>query len=320
MKNQQRHLAAALAAALLPATAPAQTTFTVSGMLDLGMYRATDRTWKMGTVQRSRIQFSGAEKLDDDLYVIFTLSPRFEMDTGGNEDGFKPIWHNETTVGLKGRLGTLQFGRRLDALYANDWAFDPWNYFDRLASPAWDLWHYNYPSDPRGNLGKPEYGRLNNGIYYDTPDINGFSAHFSGALDTEPGDRNRPLTGALQYRSGRLGAMVARGRNSAGNADTFVGLRAAFGNLSVMGAHDVSTAGVSTARASTLGMKYAAGVLTYRASVGQVRLDGVRAQGMFGAGVSYGLSRRTSVYLDYGRKLYPAEVSSNYGVGVTHLF
>lgn len=68
--------------------------------------------------------------------------------------------------------------------------------------------------------------------------------------------------------------MVARGRNSAGNADTFVGLRAAFGNLSVMGAYDVS----------------------------------------------YGLSRRTSVYLDYGRKLYPAEVSSNYGVGVTHLF
>lgn len=321
MNHKQRHSALWLLAGLLPVTAPAQTTFTVSGMLDQGIYRGSDKNWQMGTIQRSHIQFSGTEKLDDDLYAIFTISPRFELDTGKTEDnGTKPLWHNETSVGLKGSFGTLQFGRKLDAMYANDWYFDPWSYFDRISSPGWDLWHYNYPSDPHGNLGKAEWGRLNNGIYYDTPNFSGFSAHFSGSPESEPGDTDKPLTTALQYRSTGFAAMVAHGKNSLGATDSLLGLRVNRGNLSVMSMYDVSKNTTSTARAATLGMKYTDGRFTYRAGAGQVIVDRVKAERMLGLSGSYALSARTSIYLDYARKVYVASAAHLYGIGMVHTF
>lgn len=237
-----------------------------------------------------------------------------------NESADKPFFHGESTVGLKGGFGSIQFGRRLDAISLNDWDFDPWFNFDRVASPAWDLWHYNFPSDPKGNNGTAEYGRLNNGVFYDSPNIGGASLHLSTSPEKATGDANKPLTAALKYKNGFFSGMVAHGKNSAGNTDSFVGVKTTFSDFSVMGAYDVSKAGVSKAKSTTLGATYRIDVTTLRAGWGQVSVNGVKAEKVLGLGATYNLSKRTSLYVDFAHKTFPTTSANTYGVGIAHSF
>lgn len=299
--------------------AHAQSSVSISGMIDIGLYRDVNHTTNIGSIQRSNIAFSGVEDLGGGYGVTFKLSHRFNPDTGDNESTTKPFFHGESTVGLKGPFGSVQFGRRLDAMYNNDWQFDPWDYFDRIASPAWDLWHYNFPSDPKGNAGTAEYGRLNNGIFYDSPTFGGVAIHLSGSPETT-GTGRKPFTAALTYNTDAVAAMVAHGKNSDGNTDTFLGLRGNLGKLSVMGAYDVSKAGTSTAKTSTLGATYALDVATLRAGVGQVDVDGVKAEKVVGIGAIRYLSKRTSIYADFAHKTFQTFSGNTYGLGVAHSF
>jgi predicted porin len=261
----------------------AQSSVKISGMVDIGVYRDGNKTWNVGTIQRSNLAFSGTEDLGSGLSAFFNLSTRFDLDTGSLEDGparGKPFWHGESTVGVKGAFGSIKAGRALDAMWANDWYFDPWYNFDRVASPAWDLWHYNFPSDPQADSGKADYGRLNNGIFYDSPVIGGFSLHASGSPEKREGDTRRPLGAALKYAAGPILAMVSREKNSAGASDTFVGLKGTVGALALMGAYDLSKTpnATSKAKAVTLGVQYTLGAWTLNGGWGQVDVDGVKAQ------------------------------------------
>lgn len=302
------------------ACAHAQSSVKISGYLDVGVYRDTSHVWNVGPIQRSNIAFSGSEDLGHGLSATFMLSTRFDTGTGALESATKPFWHGESTVGLKGAFGSVQFGRRLDATYAQDWQFDPWYYFDRIASPAWDLWHYNFPSDPRGNSGTAEYGRLNNGIFYDSPTFAGFAVHLSGSPETVPGDSKKPLSGSLTYNSERFAAMASHGRNSAGNTDNFFGAKATFSPLSIMAAYNVSKAGASKAKALTTGVEYTIGAVTLKGGWGKVEVDGTTAGKVTGAGASYALSKRTAVYADFGHKKFANDSANTYGVGVAHSF
>lgn len=320
MSKNIKSLSVLAVSGFLAGTAGAQSSVTISGYLDVGVYRDTAKTWQVGPIQRSNIQFSGVEDLGGGLAATFNLSHRFDTSTGANESPDKPFFHGESTVGLKGGFGSIQFGRRLDAISLNDWDFDPWFNFDRVASPAWDLWHYNFPSDPRGNNGTAEYGRLNNGVFYDSPNIGGASLHLSTSPEKATGDANKPLTAALKYKNGFFSGMVAHGKNSAGNTDSFVGVKTTFSDLSVMGAYDVSKAGVSKAKSTTLGATYRIDVTTLRAGWGQVSVNGVKAEKVLGLGATYSLSKRTSLYVDFAHKTFPATSANTYGVGIAHSF
>jgi len=103
----------------------AQSSVTMSGYLDAGVYRDSAGTWNVGQIQRSNIAFSGVEDLGNGLAATFMLSHRFETDTGENESSNKPYFHGESTVGLKGGFGRIRLGRALDAMYGQDWQFDP---------------------------------------------------------------------------------------------------------------------------------------------------------------------------------------------------
>lgn len=311
---------AILSLGLVGVCAHAQSSVTISGLVDIGIFRDTNKVWNVSPIQRSNIAFGGAEDFGGGYAATFKLSHRFDTSNGANESAAKPFWHGESTVGLKGPFGSVQFGRRLDAMYNNDWEFDPWGYFDRIASPAWDLWHYNFPSDPRGNSGTAEFGRLNNGIFYDSPTFGGASIHLSGSPETDPAARNKPLTVALRYGGGHVTAMVAHGKNSDGNTDNFAGLRVNMSKLSVMGAYDVSKAGTSKAKSTTLGASYVLEVATLRAGWGQVDVNGVKAEKVLGIGAVRYLSKRTSVYVDFAHKTFPSFSANTYGVGLAHSF
>lgn len=316
-------------AALLVAAAPAhaQSNVSISGMVDIGVYRGFDKVTNVGTIQRSNIAFSGVEDLGGGLAATFKLSHRFDLDTGTPEGlGSKPFWHGESTVGLKGAWGGVRVGRALDAVWANDWAYDPWYNFNRLASPAWQFWHYNYSSDRTSNNGSPEYGRLSNGIFYDSPSFGGFAVHVSGSFEDSTGagagtGNNGGLS--LNYDQGPISAMLAHSKNSSDDTVTFFGAKYTIGALSLMGAYDRSKFEGPTdsiAKVQTLGATYKIGAAELKAGYGRLNVDGARSS-FVGLGADYWLSKRTSVYVSAGR-INPATGSSTtaYGVGVAHSF
>lgn len=272
-------------------------------------------------MQRSNIALSGEEVLGDGWSAVFRLSHRFDPDTGTREDNnAKPFWYDESTVGVKGPLGTVRLGRALDAIYSQDWQFDPWAYFDRIASPAWDLWHYNYPSDPHANLGQPDWGRLSSGIFYDSPVINGFSLHLSGSPEKEPGDANKPMGASLTYVSDGLTAMLGHAKNAAAGTNTFLGLRGDVYGVTLMGAYDRSKQGASTANATTVGAQYTVGAVRFNLGWGTLAVNGVERQRTLGTGALYALSKRTSVYADVAQKRFADGSDMTYGAGVAHSF
>lgn len=298
----------------------------LSGYLDIGLSRDFDRVSRVGTQQRSNIAFSGDEELGSGLRLTFRLSHRLELDTGAVEDaGRKPFWHDEATLGLRSDLGTLRIGRALDVIHANVWAFDPWGNFNRIASPAWQLWHSNYVTDRVSNGGTPEYARLNDGLFYDSPRWRGLTLRASASPErsTLPGAGNGNAWGvALGYERRGGGALLAHARNRAGDQDDFFGLRAHWAGVTWMAAYDSSRyAGIQprTARATTLGASRVMGAWTLKTGVGRLISEGVATR-FLGLGLDYGFSKRTVLSLSAGHLRSPSQARQALGVGLTHSF
>ena len=324
-------LSALLALSVLasaPASVFAQSNVAISGFLDVGVFRGFDKTKNVGTIQRSNLAFSGSEDLGDGLAATFKLSTRMDLDTGTTEGvGKKPFWQGESTVGLKGGFGAVRLGRALDVVYANDWAYDPWYNFNRIASPAWQLWHYNYASDRTSNTGSAEYGRLANGVFYDSPTFGGFAAHLSGAYensDTSPGAGTGNNFGAsLNYDKGPVSAMLAHSKNSNGDTVTFAGGKYTIDSLQLMGAYDTSTFAAavdSKAKVLTLGAIYSVGLTALKLGWGRLDLDGAKTD-FVGLGADYLLSKRTTLYVSAGHNdPKGGHATSAYGAGISHSF
>ena len=320
-------ITALTAAALLglAATAHAQSNVTISGYVDAGVYRNFDKTKNAGTIQRSYLAFSGREDLGSGLAATFRLSHRFDVESGSVEAGGKPFWHDEATVGLQGRFGRLRLGRALSAIWSQDWAFDPWGNFNRIASPAWHFWHYYAPTDRVSNGGNAEYGRVNSGVFYDSPSIKGLSVHLSGSPQrTAAPERGRSRAGSLVYAKGALGAMAGVERNGSGDRDLFLAGRYGFGALTLMGAYNVSEQHGTghEAKVASVGATYAMGAVTLKASVAQLDLNhGGDDRGFVGLGADYALSKRSTVYASLGH-IRPDDADSQtaYGVGIAHAF
>lgn len=226
---------AGFAALLLASAAQAQSNMAISGWLDIGISKKTDSSARLGTIGRSNLAFNGVEDLGGGLAATFALSTRFDLDTGALEksDAEQPFWKGEATVGLKGGFGAIRMGRALTPLWNHAWAYDAWYNFDRVASPQWYAFAPDFLSNPQTR----EYGRLNNGVFYDTPKLGALSAHFSTTVGRAPTDLARSLSSVLKYEDGPLSAMVGLERNSQADKVAFVGASYRFAQLQVMGGY-----------------------------------------------------------------------------------
>lgn len=309
----------AAAAALCAGAAAAQSNVAISGSLDIGVFRDTSKRWNVGNFGRSHLQFDGNEDLGGGLAATFKLRHRMELDTGMAEGaGSKPFWHGESTVGLKGGFGAVRLGRALDAIQSQDWAFDPWGNNDRVASPAWDLWHWNYSADPVGGGS----GRVANAVFYDSPKFANLSLQVSAAPESPDGAVAKTRAASLLYNNGTTRALLGGGKNSAGAKESSIGLRHAFGALDLMGLYNVSeSAAGSKAKVTTLGATYALPSVTVRAGWGQADVDGAKKERIVALGASHALSKRTSVYADLASKRFlDTGTKQVYGVGLKHSF
>jgi len=308
---------------LLAGGAASAANFTLSGAFDIGFYRGFDEQKHVGTVQRSNLTLAGSEDLGSGLSATFRLQHRFEADTGAIESSGKPFWHGESSVGLTGSFGQVRLGRALDVVSNNDWAFDPWYNYDRIASPAWNNWHWNYATDRSSNGGNAEYGRLNNGIFYDSPKVAGWSLHYSGAFESAPGDSGNNNGLAVQYGANGIAAMAATSKNRSGDTVRFFGLSWSTGAWTLMGALDRSVYNDvvdSTAKVTSLGLRYAMGAANLKAGWAKRDVDGAQSN-FLGLGADYALSKRTTVYASFGRQDPDAGNTRNaYGVGITHTY
>ncbi|MEX8192788.1 porin [Comamonas guangdongensis] len=311
-------------AALGPAWAqPSQVQ--ISGFLDLGIYRDFQGTAQLGTIQRSSISFSGAEDLGGGLQATFRLSHRLELDTGlGEGYGQKPFWHGESTVGLKGGWGQVRLGRALSALWAHDWKFDPWGHMNRVSSSAWYQWFYYVPTDRASNNGAPEFGRTPNGIFYDAPNLAGFTLHLSGSPERTQGPGGgKPYAASLEYAQGAAAAMLAFDRNGSGDRASFAAVKYRFGATTLMSSYDDSRRAQDQGRSRVLALGATHkldGSVTLKAGLGHQRLNS-NTHMFYSLGADYAVSRRTTLYAGLGQQRPENKSpSSSFGVGMSHAF
>ena len=332
-----------LAAAASPAAHAAASGSSVSlyGFLDVGVHDSNRGPAQLGTIQRSSIGVRGEEDLGGGLAATFNLQHRFDVDTGLSEaSGAQPFFYGESTVGLRGDFGAVRFGRALTPMWAQDWAFDPWANFDRIASPAWQIFHPSFRSDPHHNGAIGDYSRLNNGIFYDSPAMHGLTVHaaLSVEKDTTPdangfSDSARPLGLSLNYARGPFAAMLAGERNSADDKTWFAGASYRMGATTLMGSYNRTSLsaesqaflGDSSARrrAVTLGLTHVIGANTWKLGWGR-DFEGYGTAGATnyaGFGVGHALSKRTTVYADLGlADPANAQRTTRWGVGISHAF
>lgn len=323
----------------LHGVALAQSTVTVSGFLDAAVIGSNrGGTTQVGSLGASDLVFSGNEDLGGGMKATFRLASRFNIDTGGLTS--RAMFHEESTVGLKGDFGLVRIGRALTPMWNNDWNYDAWYNFDRVASPAWQLWHGNSPTSPSSPVGgapgtvgmADEYARLNNGVFYGSPTIGGFRVELAGEVEKNNADLNvkkRNISGAVMYGNGPFAAMISAERNSRDNKVYFAATKYSLGDLTVMGAYDYERAapessyftGQKRNRSAVIEGAYTVGVTTFKLGYGR-QIDG--HANFVGTGATYTLSKRTNLVASLGfsgKKMWGAkEASTSYGLGMNHSF
>jgi predicted porin len=337
--------------------ASAQSSVTLSGMVDMGVIRrgtATGYDWTTGGSQSGYNNFtlSGREDLGGGMFAFFTLNHRFRLNDGTINSAVNntnsPTFYRNTAVGLGGAFGDIRLGRILMPLQDMNGGFDPFL---------------------TGTVGSVHSGgisatiRANNAIYYRSPNMGGLTVHAAiaageGQLQAEtannfgqqaPGPTfglsgQRPVGFNLRYAAGPLNVGVAYDRNYADYKTT-----------GVYGAYDLGVAklmfqyekGDSNNALNTfkediknfsIGATIPLGPVLIR--TGYIRSDSDLskcANGLpsvagtgncdatkFGFGGDYNLSKRTNLYATVGKssgnRLTAAQKKAAFDLGVTHRF
>ena len=313
-----------------------------SGSLDMGVYRDFDGSNNVGPISRSSITLAGARDLGNGNAATFKLMARLDPSTGEMSDPGTtktPFFHGEATVGLKSdRFGSIRLGRALDVIEQSNWSYDPFYNYDSIASAAWNTFYYRYATDRTSNTTKAngtptgEYARLNNGVFYDSPVVNGFQGHISGSFEKSPeaivnkvdvAGKGNNLGAAVTYNLGPVSMMLGHTKNTSGDTRTQLGGKYTIDTLELMAAVDRETkVGVTvlpTITAKTVGVSYGRGKYRYMANVGV--LDDAQSMRFVGVGTTYAIDDMTSVYVSVGNKSYKTAASqSAYGVGINYRF
>jgi len=164
-----------IALAALAATASfAQSTVTISGIVDVGVKNVnkvaagTAKT-SVGSGNNNRVAFGVTEDLGGGLKAVANAQMRFDPATGTAEAANgRPLFQGETRVGLTGGFGTVMLGRGLTALQLpNGGNSDPWG----VTTVAGSVYAAGFATDYAAG----GEGRIDQGIWYTSPNISGFT-------------------------------------------------------------------------------------------------------------------------------------------------
>lgn len=165
--------------------ATAQSNVTIYGIADIGLQNLKNgdpngsRTLiTSGQANGSRLGFKGTEDLGDGLKANFVLEAGINIDTGTSAQGGR-AFGRRSLVGLSGDFGSVDFGRdkTINALFIQ--SFDPYGgQYINGTTGLRSLYFYgnNTPNTqpPGTGLTGPSVGRINNVVFYYTPNWDGF--------------------------------------------------------------------------------------------------------------------------------------------------
>ena len=170
----------ALAVLTVSGAAFAQSTVSISGVLDVGL-KNVDKvkpgaaTSSVGSGNNNRLVFAVTEDLGGGLKAVANAQMRFDPASGTPEAaGARPLFKGETRVGLAGGFGTVMLGRGLTALQLpNGGNADPFG----VSTVAGSVYAAGFATDYAAG----GEGRIDGAVFYTSPSINGLtlSASFS---------------------------------------------------------------------------------------------------------------------------------------------
>lgn len=331
-------LGLALSLAAMSASALAQTSVVISGVIDLGVNTQTsaatgDRTTSVqnGGYQTSFLQFGGTEDLGGGMKAEFRLGTFFQANTG--VDGRFPgdsFFSRDANVGLSGDFGRVTLGRQISPLYLSTLLFNPFD--DSFAfSP---IIQHTYNAFGAGNVVNADSG-YSNAISYSTPDMQGLSAKVLYTLAGQQGISNS-YSANLLYFHGPFAATLAYENTTADNTNSFVGVYPT-GSTQKIAQFGMSydfapaklyfqyensdTPGIaSSLNTFQVGTKINVGRGNILASY--AKTDGVVDHKTFSLGYDYDLSKRTDVYTMYmnDQAAAYADTVNSFSVGIRHRF
>jgi predicted porin len=310
-------LASALGAVLFSSVSGAQTSnVTLYGRVDLNYTKLSGDPLQMTQTSSSRWGLRGSESLGGGWNAIFTLESGINADTGSVSGN---LFGRESWLGVSNRnFGTLRLGRSLVPS-------------QRVAS--------NY--DPHGTDGIGSLGsgglmithaaltRFNNGIYYETPSMGGFTVFAAHQLDEVKTDTTDESVSSvrLRFQTGGFDASVAYGEVNSRDKVVSLGLAYDFKSIKpMMQFHDGKRNG-DDRQHWLVGFTAPVGAGELRAAYSAQNDKSPKNadRKLFAIGYDYSLSKRTIVYGTLasdrrGLNTTAAVHKRGFELGMRHLF
>lgn len=345
-------------AALAATGAFAQSTVTISGLLDMGYLSTTTQatatadnkvqTFGMNNTGTSAVNISITEDLGGGMRASGFLETNPQVN--GSATGTGPLLAAGATINGDA-TSTFAGGQRFVGL-SGDWGGV------KLGAPNSAVLQAAAGSQPFGTAMGGGYSstfsvtgmgagvrdiRSANSMRYDTPVIGGFSGSYTLSFNNKDNTNTDTSTGAtvlgLNYSAGPLNVMYANGGyKNGGTANNLTSLNTltanyTFGATTVyVGVHNarLEAAGVQTAKtsATNLAVKHAMGATTLLANMAK-RTDKQTAVAdngdVTGLGADYALSKRTNLYGRYEKFEQSSATAATgkrtaYSFGIKHTF
>jgi predicted porin len=309
-------------AAESPKTGGGNAAVTIYGSIDGGLRHETnvdpegnsDTTISSnGTFRSNRLGFRGSEEIGGGNKVNFTLEMGFNSGTGALNNTNNVIFQREAHVGVSGAWGALDVGRNYTVAYRTILAFDPFK--------------FRYPSITYV-LSSTNGIRKDNDVQY-TGRFGDWTARAEWALGEVTGDSDAGTTKALgvNYAHGGLKAgasySIAKQNAGTGSAPNYrdydhlaLGAAYDFGDLSLAVGHIKQTQETTT-RDTTSTWDWFGGSYqltqrldltaawyrnnAYNAKASAAAAIGDARKDMFITGLTYLLSKRTTLYAEVDR-------------------
>lgn len=303
-------LVSACGLAVAQSSESTQSSVSIYGRLDVRAVKDIGTDIKaLANGSGSRIGFRGTEDLGGGWSAFFDLQHRFNIDTGAQTNAQK--FYQQSFVGLDGgKLGRAWFGRDYTPAY----------FQVMLIADPFD--HANVGSLINVNTGSISANRVDNSANYRFQ-----TGGFTGFLQVAAGEaafRSKQYSTAFLYSGGPI--VVGWGYENPGNInDYWSQLSVVYTAGPIIGRFGYGKGKTSTDQkrsAVSIGATYS--VDAHRFHVGYGRLDNdtndLAISRKLGLGWQYFLSKRTNLYVNYGRDNALSLMKWGYDIGIKHNF
>jgi len=308
----KKHLIAAAVAAAIAAPAMAQNV-TLYGNFDVGVARLTntnaagnsDIYYTDGAVASSIFGFRGSEDLGGGLRAVFDVQG--DVYTNNGAEDHRGIFHRAAFAGIAGAFGEVTFGTRMHPMIVTNGALMPAS-GNSVSTPT------------AANFGFSNGFFTRNAVTWVSPNMNGLTAQFQYGFDNTAeanGSGGSVIGGNVHFTSGNLTLRAALDRRNHSGTSSSAG--ALSGNVDKdaqiygisyrMGAFTLAAAAIRTAAATTAGgaktdrdgSQFGLGWQASPAWLLGTSITTGEGSSLFNAQARYSLSKRTTMYLQYGQ-------------------